>query len=106
MGKVLFKSAQSCVMNNGFSTGYFALGRVVRQDDLLSAYLFLLAIEVTLIRVRDSELVRGVPVSHKETELDAYTDDGGFFLKDLQSLHTFLDITEEFGTFSSLKIKL
>ena len=98
--KTLFKSAQSCVMNNRFFTSYFALERGTRQGDPLSAYIFTLAIEVLLIRVRDSELVRGIPVTDKEIKLDAYADDGRFFLKDLHSLYTILDVTEEFGTFS------
>ena len=104
--KTLFKNAQSCVMNNGFSTSYFVLERGTRQGDPLSVHLFILAIEVLLIRVRDSELVRGIPVIDKEIKLGAYADDGRFFLKDLQSLYTILDIMEEFGTFSSLKLKL
>ena len=79
--KTLFKNAQSCVMNNGFSTGYLALERGTRQGDPLSAYLFILAIEVLLIRVRDSELVRGIRVIDEEIKLDAYADDGRFFLK-------------------------
>ena len=69
-------------------------------------YLFILAIEILLIRVRDSELVRCMPVIDKEIKLDAYADDGRFFLKDLQSLYTISDITEEFATFSSLKLNL
>ena len=69
--KTLLKNAQSCVMNNGFPTGYFALERGTRQGDPLSAYVFILAIEVLLIRVRDSELVRGIPVIDKEIKLDA-----------------------------------
>ena len=100
--KTPFESAQSCVMNNGFSTSYFASERCTRQGDPLSAYLFKLAIEVLLIRVRDSKLVRG---KEKEIKLDAYADDGRFFLKDLQSLYTILHIAE-FGTFSSLKLNL
>ena len=59
-----------------------------------------------LIRVKNSELAIGVPVIDKEIKLDAYADDGRFFLKDLQSLYTILDITEEFGMFSSLKLNL
>ena len=103
--KTLFKSVQSCIMNNGFSTSYFALERGTRQGGPLSAYLFILAIESTAY-IRDSELVRGILVKDKEIKLDAYADDGRFFLKDLQSLYTILDITEEFGTFSSLKLNL
>ena len=72
----------------------------------MSAYLFILAIEVLFIHVRDSELARGIPVIDKEIKLDACADDGRFFLKDLQSLYTILDIMEEFGTFSSLKLNL
>ena len=104
--KTLFKNAQSCVMNNGLSTSYFTLERGTRQGDLLSAYLIILAIEVLLICVRDSELVRGIPVIDKEIKLDAYADDGRFFLKDLQSLYTILDIMEEFATYISLKLNL
>ena len=91
-------------MNNGFSTSYFALERGTRQGDPLSANPFILAIEVLLIRVRDSELV--IPVIDKEIKLDAYADNGRFFLKDLQSLYTTLDIMEEVGMFSSLKLNL
>ena len=47
--RTLFKNSESCVMNNGFSTGYFALERGTRQGDRLSACLFILALEVMLI---------------------------------------------------------
>ena len=33
---------ESCIVNNGHSTGYFQLSRGSRQGDPLSAYLFLL----------------------------------------------------------------
>ena len=45
-------------------------------------------------------------MTDKEIKLDAYDDNGRLFLKDLQSLYTILDISEEFGTFSSLKLNL
>ena len=44
--RTLFKNSESCVMNNDFSKGYFALERGTRQEDPLSAYLFILALEV------------------------------------------------------------
>ena len=37
--RTFLNNAESCVMNNGHSTGYFPLERGTRQGDLLSAYL-------------------------------------------------------------------
>ena len=42
--KTLFKNSQSCVMNNGISTGYFTVERGTRQGDPLSQY-FTLTLE-------------------------------------------------------------
>ena len=50
--KTLFTGAESCMMNNGQSTRYFALGRGTRQRDPVSGYLFILALEILLIRIR------------------------------------------------------
>ena len=37
---------EKCVVNNGFSTGFFKLQRGKRQGDRLSPYLFILMFEV------------------------------------------------------------
>ena len=58
----LFKNSESCVMNNGFSTGYFALEIGTCQGDSLSAYLFILAPEVMFIEVRNDVNIAGVKI--------------------------------------------
>ena len=43
---VLLNKQQSCVINGGFTTRYFNLEKGARQDDAISACLFILALEV------------------------------------------------------------
>ena len=50
----------SCVINNSFSTQPFAVERGVRQGDALSAYLFIIVLEILCIRVRNSKDIRGI----------------------------------------------
>ena len=76
--KTIFKKSQSCVMNNGTSTGYFNLERGTRQGDPLSPYLFILALETLLIQIRSDPPIKGFRIKHIEIKLSAYADDATF----------------------------
>ena len=56
-------------MNNGHSTGYFLLKRGTRQGDPLSAYLFILALEVMLFQLRSNEQIEGIKINDFEVKL-------------------------------------
>ena len=62
-------------MNNGKSTGYFNLERGTRQGDPLSAYLFILALEVLFLQVRSSDNIEGISINEFILKLTAYADD-------------------------------
>ena len=50
--KLLLNSQQSCIINGGSSTLYFNLEKGASQGDLVSAYLFTLALEVFLFLLK------------------------------------------------------
>ena len=79
--KTLFTGAESCVMNNGHSTGYFPLERQTRQGDPVSAYLFILALEILFIGIRQNEQIKGICNSDLELKIYAYANDVSFLVR-------------------------
>ena len=92
--RTLLNDQQSCVMNNGTTTGYCNLNRGTRQDDPLSAYLFALVIEVLFI-IRESVDIRSLNLFGTEVKLTACADDTTIFLRNLSSLKVLLQTFEK-----------
>ena len=100
-GSTLFtRISRAVVLNNGFSTSSFAVERRVKQGDPLSAYLFIIALQVLCVNIRNSNHVCGITVDNEEIKVSLFTDDLAGFLKDDLSLTNFLKLIEDYGTFS------
>ena len=63
--RVLYNKISSCVMYNGFAIGPFSLSREVRQGDPLSPYLFILALEILAIEIRNDNNIQGIRIGKK-----------------------------------------
>ena len=101
-----YKNISSCVLNNGFSTAPFSVERGVRQGDPLSAYLFIMVLEILCISIRRSKDIQGITVGTQEIKLGLFADDLTGYLKNDHSLKKFMELVEAFGECSGLKINL
>ena len=100
-----YENISSCVLNNGFSTGPFPVERGVRQGDPLSAYLFIMVLEILcIISIRRSKDIQGITVGIKEIKLGLFADDLTGFLRNDHSLIKFMEPVEVFGECLGLRI--
>ena len=76
--RTIFENSESCIMNNGTSTGYFKLERGTRQGDPLSPYIFILVLETLFIQARSNPSIKGFRIKNVQIKLTAYADDTTF----------------------------
>ena len=102
--RVLYKNVSSCVINNGFTTAPFSLGRGVRQGDPLSPYLFIIALETLSIRIRRDNKIQGFKIGEEIVKLSLFADDMTCFLRDRNGYTALFHILESFGNQSGLQV--
>lgn len=99
-----YEDISSCVINNGWTSGYFKLGRGVRQGDPLSPYLFILVTEILACNIRQDKNIKGIELNNEEAKLLQFADDTNGIVDDIKSGKYFLKVVEAFGEYSGLKL--
>lgn len=62
MGKTLYSNIQTCVIDNGWISETFANIRGIRQGCPLSALLFVLSVDIMIIRLRSNTDIHGLNI--------------------------------------------
>ena len=102
--KLLYNKAESCVINNGYTTKYFPLEAGTRQGDPLSPYLFILVIEVLTSMVRQNDNIQGLQIEDRQIKQCIFADDCTFFLSNIRSFDFLLKDIQAFSKFSLLNV--
>ena len=103
---IILHNRTFCVKNGGHISGIYRMHRGVRQGCPLSPLLFIIAIELLGISIRQSEKIKGItvyvkhhPVTHK---IKQYADDTTFLLKDMIDFKEVLSRIKAFAEISGL----
>ena len=101
--KVLLENQESCVIKGAKTSKYFKLERGTRQGDPISAYLFIIVLEVVFRIIKETSNIKGFEIFQKKFVYTAYADDTTFFLKNTESVINLLEIFKHFSQLSGLK---
>ena len=102
--RVLYSNISSCIINNGFTSNYFAVGRGVRQGDPLSPLLFILGLEILACSIRKNDKIQGIQIDNCEVKLTLFADDLTCFLCNRSSYDCLRDCLSKFSECSGLKV--
>ena len=103
----LLKDFQSSILINGFPSPRIRVGRGCRQGDPIAGYLFIICVELLLLKLTQSKLIK--PWTSKQLYsklIDAYADDINLFIKYIHpeaQLSEILKILTKFRVLSGLK---
>jgi hypothetical protein len=95
--KIIYSNINACIINSGFTTDYFQLERGIRQGCPLSAYLFIVAVELLAIHLRKADNIKGIMVFDRCVKLIQMADDMTVFLQDTKSLKLLLKSLYQFS---------
>ena len=105
--EIILKNQESCVVSGGTTTKYFKLNRGPHQDDPISAYLFILVVEILFLLIKENpHHIKVLNIFDHYYLYSAYADDTTFFLKDVNSVKEMVNRFHNFSHISGLRPNL
>ena len=97
----LYNNVKSGVMNAGFMTNYFKVSRGVRQGCPLSPLLFVLAVEMLALKIRQNQLCWDIELRNgQNATISQFADNTTLILEDTTSFRNAMNMVNSFGVLS------
>jgi hypothetical protein len=101
--ETFYKNTKSTVIVNGRTTPWLDISRGCRQGDPISPYLFVLAVEILAIMIRENKDIKGIVTNNKENKISQFADDTQLFNRgDCKSFEESIQVVNRFGKASGL----
>ena len=98
--KISLRDQESGVIDGSTTTKFFSLGTGARQCGSVSAFLFILALEILFFLIKLKPEIEGLTIfDYNYLFYSVYADDVTFFLKDTISIKHMVDTFYFFGLF-------
>ena len=91
----------------GFLTDQVKLDQGVPQGDIISPFIFILCVEILLIKITKTKHIQGITYGTKEDRANTYADDTTFFmLRTENNLRNTMKILNDFSSLSGLQCNI
>ncbi len=104
--KILYNKPIISIKNNGWLSEDINLFRGVRQGCPLSALLFVLAVEIMAISIRNNNTIHGFQCNDSEIKESMYADDTTLLLSDLDSVDNAITAINNFSKVAGPKLNM
>jgi hypothetical protein len=104
--KTLYNNISSTVINNGDISEWFNPERGVRQGCPISPYLFIIAVELLAIGIRENKNINGIKVNGSTLKITQLADDTTIFVSDIPSVIEVLSMFKSFELCAGLKMNV
>ncbi len=72
---MFYNDSKSCISNNGHLSDFFQVKKGVRQGCPLSAYIFIICIEILSRKINNNENIKGLVLGGNEIKQTLFADD-------------------------------
>ena len=104
--KLLYTKPLACIKNNGYLSDSFEILRGVRQGCPISCLIFIICMEVLANDVHQNDRIKGIKLDKSYINICQYADDATIFLQNENELATCIEVIQNFGSLSGLRLNM